>query len=86
MNDLADFNRYSSRKKYIQGFPEGILDVIETDYPDRYSLIIEGRTCILPLFTSEEWLDILTKSRNSFRSHTQRIDFKQKIYSHMKSS
>ncbi|WP_252469799.1 hypothetical protein [Desulfosporosinus nitroreducens] len=78
MNELADYKRTSIRKKYVQDFPEGILDVIETDYPERYSLMLEGRTSITTLFSSEEWINIFAKSRNSFSSHIQRINLTRK--------
>lgn len=68
MNDLADFKRTHHNTKYVQGFPEGILDVIETDYPSKYFLMLEDGTGKATLFSKEEWLDILTKSRNSYRS------------------
>jgi len=78
MDNIADYKRTSKAKKYFQDFPEGILDVIETDYPERYSLMLEARTSILTLFSPEEWIDIFTKSRNSFRSHLQRINLARK--------
>lgn len=73
MNELANYKRKSIRKKYVQDFPEGILDVIETVYPEKYSLMLDGRTSITTLFSSEEWINIFAKSRNSFSSHIQRI-------------
>jgi len=66
MNDLADYKRTNTRKKYVQDFPQGILDVIETDYPTT------------TLFSNEEWLDILTKSRNSYRGHIQQMNLTRK--------
>lgn len=78
MNDLADYKRASNKKKYIQDFPEGILDVIETDYPREFFLISEDRNLITTLFSSEEWIDILTKSRNSYRYHIQRMNLSRK--------
>ncbi|KGK88272.1 hypothetical protein DP73_13340 [Desulfosporosinus sp. HMP52] len=80
MKDLADYQRSGNKKKkYVRDFPEGILDVIEKDYPERYSMIVEGLTSIAVLFSAEEWIEILTKSRNSFRSHMQRTNL-TKIY------
>ncbi|OLN32016.1 hypothetical protein [Desulfosporosinus metallidurans] len=78
MNDLADYRRTKNEKKYVQDFPEGILDVIETDYPGKYSLMLEGQTRITTLFSNEEWIDILTKSRNSYGSHIQRMNLTRK--------
>ena len=73
MNDLADYRRSKNEKKHVHDFPEGILDVIETDYPSQYLLMLEGRIRLTTLFSNEEWIDILTKSRNSYGSHIQRI-------------
>ncbi len=78
MNDLADYKRSNNKKKYIQDVPEGILDVIETDYPSEYVLMLEDRTQITPFFSNEEWIDILTKSRNSYISHIRRMNFTTK--------
>jgi len=73
MDDLANHKRARKSKKYDEDFPKGILDVIEADYPDRYVMISEGGTRIKALFSAEEWVDILTKSRNSYESHINRI-------------
>lgn len=75
MNDLADYER-ANNKKYVEDFLEGILDVIETDYPDKYFAMFEDRTRITTLFSNEEWIDILTKSRNSYSSHIKRINLR----------
>lgn len=77
MNDLADYKR-TNNKKYVKNFLEGILDVIETDYPDKYFMMFEDRTQITTLFSDEEWIDILTKSRNSYSYHIEQINFKDK--------
>ncbi len=74
MNDLADYKRSNLKKKFVQEFPIGILDVIETDYPGNYFMMFEDRTEIQSLFSNEEWIDILTKSRNSYRGHLQRLN------------
>ena len=66
MNDLADYKRTNHKKKYVQDFPEGILDVIETDYPTT------------TLLSNEEWIDILTKSRNSYKWHIQHMNLSRK--------
>jgi len=60
-------------------FLKGILDVIETDYPDRYVMMLEDRTRIKTLFSNEEWIDILTKSRNSYESHLKRIKKQENV-------
>ncbi|GAB6154166.1 hypothetical protein JCM17380_29160 [Desulfosporosinus burensis] len=80
MNDLADYKRKHHKKKYVQDlvFPEGILDVIEADYPSQYFLMLEDRAQITALFSNEEWIDILTKSRNSYRYHIQRMNLNRK--------
>lgn len=77
MNDLADYKRVNSRK-YVKDFVEGILDVIERDYPDRYLKMFEDRSHLNTLFSNEEWIDILTKSRNSYSSHIKRINLTDK--------
>ena len=77
MNDLADYKR-ANNKKYVKDFLEGILDVIETDYPDKYFRMFEDHTQITLLFSNEEWIDILTKSRNSYSYHAQRINLTKK--------
>ncbi|MDR3542545.1 MAG: hypothetical protein P4L69_16525 [Desulfosporosinus sp.] len=73
MNDLADYKR-ANNKKYVKDFLEGIFDVIETDYPDKYFMMVEDRTWITTLFSNEEWIDILTKSRNSYGCHNKQIN------------
>jgi ribosomal protein S4E len=78
MNDLADYKRTHHKTKYGQDFPEGILDVIETDYHSKYFLMLEDRTQITTLFSNEEWIDILTKSRISYRGHIQRMNSTRK--------
>ncbi|EGW37391.1 hypothetical protein [Desulfosporosinus sp. OT] len=77
MNDLADYKR-ANNKKYVKDFLEGILDVIETDYPDKYFMMFEDHTQVTTLFSNEEWIDILTKSRNSFSCHIKRINLTEK--------
>ncbi len=76
MYDLADYRKM--KKKYVQDFPEGILDVIESDYPSKYFLILEDQSLMTTLFSNEEWIDILTKSRNSYRDHIQRMNLSRK--------
>lgn len=50
--------------KYGQDlYPQGIIDIIQTDYPDRYFNLPEN---LETLFSEEEWIDILTKSRLSY--------------------
>ncbi len=78
MNDLADYKRLNHKKKSVQDVPEGILDVIETDYSSEYFLMLEDRTRITSLFSTEEWIDILTKSRNSYSYHIQQINLTRK--------
>ena len=77
MNDLADYKR-ANNKKYVKDFLEGILDVMETDYPDKYFMMLEDRDRITALFSNDEWIDILTKSRNSYSEHIKRISLTEK--------
>lgn len=73
MTDLAKHRRARKNKQNEQDFfPKGILDVIQTDYPDRYVMMLED-TPVKRLFSDEEWLDILTKARNSFESHRRLV-------------
>lgn len=74
MADLVDYKQKIKSRKYVQDFPLGILDVIETDFPTRYLLMFEDQTPMTSLFSTEEWIDILTKSRNSCGSHIQRLN------------
>lgn len=68
MNDLAKHRRAKKNKQQEQDFvPKGILDIIETEYPHRYPIMSEDHTQIKALFSELEWLDILTKSRNSYK-------------------
>jgi hypothetical protein len=57
-------------RKRISGhdvYPQGILDIIQTSYPDIYQEIQSGRENNLEsLFSEEEWIDILTRSRFSY--------------------
>ncbi|MDQ7095202.1 hypothetical protein REC12_16515 [Desulfosporosinus sp. PR] len=76
MYDLVDYRK--TKKKYVQDFPEGILDVIEAAYPSKYRLLAEDPSLMTALFSNEEWTDILTKSRNSYSDHIQRLIFSQK--------
>lgn len=73
MNDLDIHRRSRKIKKYGEDFPKGILDIIEADYPDRYVMILEDHTRMETLFSNEEWVDILAKSRNSYETHINRI-------------
>ena len=77
MNDLAHYKR-KHHKKYNY-LPEGILDVIEIDYPGKYLLMLQDRSRLTTLFSNEEWIDILTKSRNSYRCHIQRMNLTRKL-------
>lgn len=81
MNDLEDYKRSNHKKKHVQDVPdvqEGILDVIKTDYPSEYFLILEDHSRITPLFSNEVWIDILTKSRNSYLGRIQRMNLTRK--------
>ena len=74
MTDLAKRRRARKKKQNEQDFlPKGILDIIQTDYPDRYVLMSEDHAPLEKLFSAEEWLDILTKARNSFEKHRRLV-------------
>ena len=78
MYDLADYKRTNHKRNYIHEFPKGILDVIEADYPNRYFLMLEGPPQMTTLFSNEEWIDILIKSRDSYQCHIQRMNLTRK--------
>lgn len=59
----------SKKYKYIDLYPQGVLEIIHAYYPDRiFNLSEEPETLISleSLFSEEEWLDILSKSRLSY--------------------
>ncbi len=78
MNDLANFKKMQNKKKCIHNFPDGILNVIQMYYPEKYLLMLQDRTQTTTLFSKEEWIDIMTKSRNSYRSHIHRMNLRRK--------
>ena len=79
MADLADIKRKINYGKYVTHIPLGILDVIETDYPARYLLMCENQTPMASLFSPEEWIDILAKSRYSYGYHNHQINLWRKF-------
>lgn len=73
---MIDLNRQREVRKHKKDkgfFPKGILDVIEVYYPERYPLLSKGSVRTKKLFSEEEWIDILTKSRNSHEKQLKRI-------------
>jgi hypothetical protein len=55
--------------KYMDLYPQGIIEIIQTYYPDRYKNVSENLETLLSLeklFSQEEWIDILSKSRLSY--------------------
>ena len=82
MKDLADYRRLSPNKERVDECPEGILDVIEKVHPEKYRLILEGKTCTATLFSSEEWMEIVTKSRNSYKNRIHGIKLARKYSGH----
>lgn len=71
-----DFAKHRKARDYkksdMNQFPKGILDIIEAYYPDKYVKILRNYDLLKTLFTEEEWIDILAKSRNSHESHISR--------------
>jgi uncharacterized protein YbbC (DUF1343 family) len=45
---------------------KSILDVIQKEYPEKYKLLLKNFSLLFKMFTRDEWLSILTKSRASF--------------------
>ena len=43
-----------------------LLDVVEVDYPEKVGGLFGGLSRIGSLFSIEDWLNILTRSRSSF--------------------
>lgn len=70
MMNSAKRRRTGKEKESDGGLcPQGILDIIEADYPAKYAIISQGKNRMKRLFSEEEWIDILTKSRNSHEKH-----------------
>lgn len=62
--------RRTKKNKNIGFYPQGIIEIIQTYYPDRYSILsedLETFRSLETLFSEEEWIDILTKSRHSYK-------------------
>jgi len=47
--------------------PKLILDIIEEEYPEKASFLKEKLSQVGKLFTNDEWISILTKSRATFK-------------------
>lgn len=43
--------------------PKLVMDIIEEEYPDRYEMLKEKISQLGRMFTQDEWLSILTRSR-----------------------
>ncbi|MFZ7102128.1 MAG: hypothetical protein ACOWWO_05620 [Peptococcaceae bacterium] len=52
-----------------KNLPKGILDIIKEDYPEKYPFMITNCPNKNILFSAEEWLDILEKSRKSYQEY-----------------
>lgn len=63
INDFGNKKKTKKSKKHENTYPRVILDVIETDYPDRYFMELEN----------EEWKDVLIKSRSSYENRIDQI-------------
>jgi hypothetical protein len=66
-----ELSRLKRAKKfrYIDLYPQGVIDIIQTYYPDRVFNVSEEPETLLSLetlFSEEEWRDILSKSRLSY--------------------
>ena len=68
MNDLSGSKRSILDNDGSCKRPMGILDVIEIYYPERFDLLADNYSNMEGLFTQEEWMDILTRSRESHES------------------
>jgi len=78
--DRISKSKRSEKKKNMESNteePKLILDVIEEDYPEKYETIRDKISQIGKLFTNEEWISILTKSRGSYDSYLSRKNNKK---------
>ena len=57
-----------SRKPEDAPSTRSLLDVVEEDFPEKVGGLFGGLNKIGRLFTFEDWLKILTRSRSSFES------------------
>ena len=57
-----------SRKQEDVPSTKSLLDVVEEDYPEKVGGLFGGLSKIGRLFTFEDWLIILTRSRSSFEN------------------
>ena len=57
-----------SRKPEDAPSTKSLLDVVEEDYPEKVGGLFGGLSNIGRLFTIEDWLIILTRSRSSIES------------------
>lgn len=55
----------TKKNKYVQNLcPQLLIDIIKAEYPDRYAELPQN---LASMFTEEEWINILTKSRLSYK-------------------
>ncbi|MCR4436119.1 MAG: hypothetical protein QHH06_13895 [Clostridiales bacterium] len=73
MNDLTSQKLSRKNKKKDTECPKTVLDIIRTDYPGRYEEMLNDFTMKGKLFSRKEWIDILTKSRNSYESRIKKM-------------
>lgn len=50
-----------------------ILEIIKKDYPEKYKQLRDNVSQLFKMFTREEWLTILTKSRSTFDPQNREI-------------
>jgi len=78
--DRISKSKRSEKKKNMESSteePKLILDIVEEDYPEKYETIRDKISQIGKLFTNEEWISILTKSRGSYDSYLSRKNNKK---------
>jgi len=69
------YRRYRKKKRsYAQDWcPQWLIDIIKEEYPDRYAKLPDN---LALMFTEQEWINILTKSRISYK---KRIRLKRNL-------
>ncbi len=70
---MSDSNKchrsHEDGKKPKQDRVMSVLDVIEMYYPYQYGEMLKDINQKSRIFTNEEWIDILKKSRDSYKSY-----------------
>ena len=60
------------RKQEEATDPKSLLDVVEEEFPDKVGGLFGGLSRIGQMFTVEDWLKILTRSRSNYEESWKR--------------